>query len=209
MYGGNIFHIKHDTRWYPREERNMFSLFEIYHIHQDNVSPIIIKGKRQLYSPRLSPNVVPTTTSPWIWPSNGKIVRGPLPKIWILSHYGGLWVHFLWLLLLSYRWGFFFRDDDWFTWMTERVWWWDAPIMLWVNWLMVIIAYIFYLILWHIWWLYSLFLVCFFMVCQVLNNLVSPLGFWKAPSWFTLSRTLPSFRGWFILDTFIWFFCQF
>ena len=34
--------------------------------------------------PRLSPFSVPTTTSPWIWPYNMKIIRGPLQKFWIL-----------------------------------------------------------------------------------------------------------------------------
>ena len=29
--------------------------------------------------------VLPTTTSTWIWPSNGKILRGPLQKFWILQ----------------------------------------------------------------------------------------------------------------------------
>ena len=28
--------------------------------------------------------VVPTTTFPWIWPSNGKIIRGPFQNFWIL-----------------------------------------------------------------------------------------------------------------------------
>ena len=37
----------------------------------------------------MSPFLVPTTTSPWIWPSNGKIIRGPLPKFLIPTIFGG------------------------------------------------------------------------------------------------------------------------
>ena len=32
----------------------------------------------------MSPFVVPTTTPPLIWPSNGKIIRGPYQIFWIL-----------------------------------------------------------------------------------------------------------------------------
>ena len=46
------------------------------------------------------------------------------------------------------------------------------------------------------------------MVCQVLSHLVPPLAFRNPPSWSTLSRTLPPFGGWFLLDTLICFLCQ-
>ena len=88
--------------------------------------------------PKLSTFVVPTTTSPWIWPYNDKIIRDPLRKLWILPFMGVLDLY-IWLIAPS------FPFDDWklevlwsFIWCFHYDGWWlILPIFLlipWVNW---------------------------------------------------------------------------
>ena len=111
--------------------------------------------------------------------------------LWLLKngcYIGGFCLYMRFLLLLSYI------ANDWFTWVTERLWWWDVSLMLWVNWLMVTISCIFYLILWPIWWWYSLWFWCFFMVYSVLSHLVAPLAFRKPLSWSSTLRRMVSFE---------------
>ena len=51
-----------------------------------------------LHPKTLSPHVVPTTSPPWIWPSNGQILRGLYQKFWILQ----LWRFFCYVYMTNY-----------------------------------------------------------------------------------------------------------
>ena len=82
--------------------------------------------------------VVPKTTSPWIWPSNGQILRGTFQNFWIpilLEVFRHVYMtncsyfYFQWLKVWSYvifHWCFDYDD-----------WWLIFPILFfipWVNW---------------------------------------------------------------------------
>ena len=74
--------------------------------------------------------IVPTTTPPWIWPSNGKILRGALPKIlnptllWRFSvHIYDYFSYFPMYEISSWANGLLI----WFI----VLWWWHISIMLW------------------------------------------------------------------------------
>ena len=97
--------------------------------------------------PRLSPFVVPITTSPWIWPSNGKIIRGPLLNFWIL-----LLMEVLGMYILLIAPNFPLVCFSFVVWEPEVMW--SLTIAL-SNMVDVDLAYI-YLTLYNNWWLYHI-----------------------------------------------------
>ena len=90
------------------------------------------------------PFVVPRTTPPWIWPSNGKILRVPYQKFLILNTYGGF--RHVYMTNSSYfyirwvkAWGsmifhWCFDYDGW--WLTLHIF----VLIPWVNWWLNILS---------------------------------------------------------------------
>ena len=79
-----------------------------------------------------SPPIIPTTTPPWIWPSNGKILRSPYQNIWILS----LMEVFRHVYMTNYSYIYFRWLKVWgsmiFPWCFDYdVWWLILPIIFW------------------------------------------------------------------------------
>ena len=83
-------------------------------------------------------SVVPATTYPWIWPSNGQILRGPYQIFWILP----LMEVFRHVYMTNYSYIHFWWLKDWgsmiFHWcFGYDHWWLIFPIVFlisWVNW---------------------------------------------------------------------------
>jgi len=86
--------------------------------------------------------VVPTTTSPWIWPSNGKILRGPYQIFWILTlmevlrHVYMTNFSYIYFRLLKVEGAWSFLDDlimivgDWYSWSS---FWYHQLIGGWIR----------------------------------------------------------------------------
>jgi hypothetical protein len=82
----------------------------------------------------LSPFVVPITTCPWIWPYNGKIIRGSYQSFWILP----LMEFFIHVYMTNYSYCYFRWLKAWssmvFPWCFEYYGWWlILPIFFWYH----------------------------------------------------------------------------
>ena len=107
-----------------------------------------------------SVSVVPTRTLPWIWSSNGKILRGPYKKFWILH----LWRVFGYVYMTNCS---YFC----FLWLNT----WSCVIflsMLCLWWLVTDLTYPL-LIKWVIWWFILLAIRSVLTVCSWLNSFES------------------------------------
>ena len=94
--------------------------------------------------------------------------------------------------------------------MIESLRWYDISRILWVNWLMLSIAYVLYMILWSIWWLNYPWLEWFLLVYELLSHLVLPLSFEKPPSWSTLQGSFHPIGWWLFIHMncfFSWVLC--
>ena len=118
--------------------------------------------------------VVPTTTSPWFWPSNGKILRGPLLNFLNPTTYGVIGMY-IWLIApnLSF--------DDW---KPKVMWSFIDPLNMMVNLSYLLLDPMSQLVV------ESSYFEFFFMVWYLLYPVDLTLAPHKPSNWFTLF-TLP------------------
>ena len=122
----------------------------------------------------MSPFVVPTTTSPFIWPSNGKILSGPYQIFWVLH----IWMVFGYVYMTNCSYLLLL--------MIEGLKLYNLLSMLWLWWLVIDLNYPI-LMSWVIWWLDLFGIGSLLMVCLLFNSFEFLSILQKSSNWFVIA----------------------